>query len=557
MAQQNNQIDPATATVLQAMNKISPVTPEGRPTVAAEVLNAAAQMGGSQMSPSVGQAAEQAGIAAQLENMRMRQAQEAMMNQAMRASQPAGIEGLNSGIRGYAEGGILGYAGKDDSVAVDPGSEGGSSYTEQIKKVAALLGLPFAAAADLIALPYSQYKNIREPDSGYTPASDVLRRVIDGPSAKLPSIAEESAREAARFAQDVPYGTEGPVQRIATEEQAPVQKQRAPAGPAAARAPGLAASSAPAFAELFAEFEKLKRMPTTGTPEDAIERATKTREAMDQYVRSRGGDPDLVNKMMADYERVYGEQLGKVEARRAAAQERAERGGMSAWLRGFRQLKGQGVGEGFRTAAEAGEAFDEAMRNRIERLEDMGLEIQRTRMEKVNALKNQKYLTDTGDFVNARKEGDAAADAARREQTLLLQFKQFQAGEASQEARTAATIRSQEAARAESTALRTEQEKQRTLLAAQGRLTEAEKLRAQVGEKVAPFLALPKDSKDPMTRQRREDAETQLRQAEENVASARALYNRMLNQSLGIAGAAPVTGGKGAFKLVSVQPGPR
>jgi len=557
MAQQNNQIDPATATVLQAMNKISPVTPEGRPTVAAEVLNAAAQMGGSQMSPSVGQAAEQAGIAAQLENMRIRRAQEAMMNQAMQASQPPGIEGLNSGIQGYAEGGILGYAGKDESVAVDPGSEGGSSYTEQIKKVAALLGLPFAAAADLIALPYSQYKNIREPDFGYTPASDVLRRVIDGPSAKPLSIAEESAREAARFAQDVPYGTEGPAQRIATEEQAPAQKQRAPAAPAAARAPGLAASSAPAFAELFSEFEKLKKMPTTGTPEDAIERATKTREAMDQYVRSRGGDPDLVNKMMADYERVYGEQLGKVEARRAAAQERAERGGMSAWLRGFRQLKGQGVGEGFRTAAEAGEAFDEAMRNRIERLEDMGLEIQRTRMEKVNALKNQKYLTDTGDFVNARKEGDAAADAARREQILLLQFKQFQAGEASQEARTAATIRSQEAARAESTALRTEQEKQRTLLAAQGRLTEAEKLRATVADKVKTVLALPKDTKDPMTRQMRENAELEMRQADENVASARALYNNMLNQSLGIAGAAPVTGGKGAFKLVSVQPGPR
>ena len=441
------------------------------------------------------------------------------------------------------------------------GREGGATTEEIIQKLLRGVLTHTSAASDLLTSPVNAIRNmVTHGGASLTPFMDALRReeaqsnVNSQNRQEAARLNEELDREAARFAQDVPYVPGGTTKKVPEQE---VSKQRAPAGPAAARAPGLAASSAPAFAELFAEFEKLKRMPTTGTPEDAIERATKTREAMDQYVRSRGGDPDLVNKMMADYERVYGEQLGKVEARRAAAQERAERGGMSAWLRGFRQLKGQGVGEGFRTAAEAGEAFDEAMRNRIERLEDMGLEIQRTRMEKVNALKNQKYLTDTGDFVNARKEGDAAADAARREQTLLLQFKQFQAGEASQEARTAATIRSQEAARAESTALRTEQEKQRTLLAAQGRLTEAEKLRATVADKVKTVLALPKDAKDPMTRQMRENAELEMRQAEENVASARALYNRMLNQSLGIAGAAPVTGDKEVFKLVSVQPGPR
>ena len=95
------------------------------------------------------------------------------------------------------------------------------------------------------------------------------------------------------------------------------------------------------------------------------------------------------------------------------------------------------------------------------------------------------------------------------------------------------------------------------MLSAQSRLTEAEKARSAVVEKNQKYIGL-KDAKDPMSKQMYESAAREIAQADQNVETARALYNRLLNQNLGIAGgAAQMTQGSPGFKLVSVQPAPR
>ena len=105
-------INPGLAQVLGAMDVISPVTPEGTPTVAAQVMQAAQKA----MTPQVAmpQVAQQAGLAGQIQAMQMQEAQKAMMQAAMRGQpqmqQPMppqqmsqGIEGLNPQMGNFAE----------------------------------------------------------------------------------------------------------------------------------------------------------------------------------------------------------------------------------------------------------------------------------------------------------------------------------------------------------------------------------------------------------------------------------------------------------------------
>lgn len=524
MAQQINPVDPATALILQAMNQINPVTESGNPTVAADVLNKLSQMGATQMSTSVGQAARQAGLASQLQAMRMQQAQNALMNQvAAQGPEAVGIAPMAGEVR-MAEGGIVGGDGV----------------------------VRYAVAGQAKDLPPNVALSNIDPET-YARQIELMNVEAEARRAERERRDQEERMAFLRTAAPEVYAAKVAGQRQGSSA-APAEPPPAPPAPPAAAdsgrastrpsgasAPGLATSSEPALKKIFEEFEKYRGMPRAEKEEDTLNRAMADRAAREQFARMTGNDPELMTKMAGEYERIYTDQLNKIEARRAAAQERAEKGGIAAWLRGFRQMKGQGLGEGFRTASEAGEAFDEAMRGRIERLEDMGLEIQRARMEKINALRQQKYLTDMGDFTNAQKKGQDAVDAARREQLLNIELMKSRAELQSQEARVAAQIRSQEGLRATQSEQVAEQKRYTTLLSAQGRVTDAEKLLASVRKENAAALSLPEDAKGP-AKQMRENALAAESQAVENLRQSRTLYNNILNENLGVksAGAQPV-----------------
>lgn len=119
----NTQVNPALAALMtlgqaEQSGQFQPMTPDGQPTVAGRMMEQAT-------SPAVSQIAQQAGLAGQIEAMKMQQAQQAVMQQAMSQQRPqmmarGGIANLNVDIDGFAPGGIVGYNGLEDSMVVEP-----------------------------------------------------------------------------------------------------------------------------------------------------------------------------------------------------------------------------------------------------------------------------------------------------------------------------------------------------------------------------------------------------------------------------------------------------
>jgi hypothetical protein len=108
--------------------QFQPTTPDGTPTVAAKLMQqATAPMMG------VAQAAQQAGLAGQIEAMQMQKAQEALMNNAMQRQQVGGLEAMSPPMGNFAYGGIVGYAGDENSLVVEPAEAGSAVQMPQIE----------------------------------------------------------------------------------------------------------------------------------------------------------------------------------------------------------------------------------------------------------------------------------------------------------------------------------------------------------------------------------------------------------------------------------------
>lgn len=124
-------IDPSLAALLQTAQM---VTPDQRPTVAAQVAQAAAQkMQPQGIMQGMPQAKQDYAAAApsMMENMKRQQMQQ-MVREAMQP-QPAGIEGLPApNMQGMAEGGVVGYNGES-------GSKVKTQAEEDREKIASLL----------------------------------------------------------------------------------------------------------------------------------------------------------------------------------------------------------------------------------------------------------------------------------------------------------------------------------------------------------------------------------------------------------------------------------
>lgn len=137
----NSDIPPETALVLSAANKINPVTPEGTPTVASQVMQAAGMapqpmQQPMQQPPQMGlpQAGKMAGMGAQVGAMQQQQEQQQAMQLLQQLAQRE--KAMNFGLMaapgaqqfqgpGMAGGGIVGYAVGGDTqfnIEGDPAS---------------------------------------------------------------------------------------------------------------------------------------------------------------------------------------------------------------------------------------------------------------------------------------------------------------------------------------------------------------------------------------------------------------------------------------------------
>lgn len=488
------QINPALAAAMTLeraaqAGEFQPTTPQGQPTVAAQLMQRA-------MPPAVPDVAQQAGLGAQIQAMQQQQAQQALMQQAMANRPPAGIEGLNPQMGNFAEGGIVGR-------------------------------VPGYAAGELTEDEYD--RRLREAER----KGSFQQTILGGSRSRMPESmgADERERLLEVLGASAPMM---PIPEVEIPAEAPPQQRQA--APESKRGPstgGLATSSAADIAEMKQGIETLAKQRLLPEPEEGIEAGLAKKAAADEYARRTGNDPEMVAKAISQFEDLYSRQLAKISQRTAEAQERGRAGAIPAFLTNFRQMRGQGIGEGFRTGSEGMEQFAGASRREIAQLEDIGMEIERAKIEKVNALKSLKYNTDMGFFGDAMKDRQRLIDADRALQAMRIKASETAAQIRSGEAQTAAKLRSEEATRLESAANRKVAEQSREMLAAQGRLTEAEKARAAVVEKNQKYIAL-KDAKDPMSKQMYESAAREIAGADRNVAEARSLYNSILNQNVGI-----------------------
>jgi len=164
--------------VLNAANAIKPVSSTGQPTVAAQVMGAAEQAG---MSDATSASRASLGPANQrLEDERMQD-----ILQRLNQSRPAGIEGLPTGdtLQGFAEGGVVGFAGNTDGSYVGSPEEIGQVPEPTGRNVDELL----KAAIDFLRGKGTVYDTSVPPpktskSSDLTP-QEMERTVPSGPTA--------------------------------------------------------------------------------------------------------------------------------------------------------------------------------------------------------------------------------------------------------------------------------------------------------------------------------------------------------------------------------------
>jgi hypothetical protein len=111
----------------------------------------------------VAQAAQQAGLAGQIEAMQMQKAQQALMNNAMQRQQVGGLEAMNPPMGNYAYGGIVGYAGDEDSLVVEPAEAGSAAQPAQIEMGEETPEAQFALGLE--ALRRAQAREIKGEDA--------------------------------------------------------------------------------------------------------------------------------------------------------------------------------------------------------------------------------------------------------------------------------------------------------------------------------------------------------------------------------------------------------
>jgi hypothetical protein len=370
-------INPALAQVIGAMDVISPVTPEGTPTVAAQVMQAAQQA----MTPQVAmpQVAQQAGLAGQIQAMQMQEAQKAMMQAAMQGQpqmqqqmqqmqqqMPQGIERLNPQMGNFAEGGIVGriprYAEAgmtEDQMIIEPSDGGGFMVAEPA----------IGGGATAVAAP------------------------------------------------------------VATAPAAPVRPEAGIAG--------LATSSAPAIAEMRRVAAELAQMPVSADPRKAMEAGLARRQVANEFAAATGNDPRMIENQIKQMEDYYRRRDQQLEQRYQDIEGRKGRESLAEALMGFRQMRGRPFSEGITSSYQALSRFQGGMDRQMKEIEDLRLQMEGLKMERVNTLKTLKYNTDMGYMNEAMKEQQRLIDNDRAQKKTEFELAKKVAELHSQEARTA------------------------------------------------------------------------------------------------------------------------
>lgn len=306
-------IPDALQALMVLAQQATPTTPDGAPTVAAQLAQMAAPQGVAQGMPQAVQDFE-ASAPSVMRNMQQEQLQR-MMRQAMQP-QPAGIEGLPAPNMNFAEGGVIGFAGPDGS-EVDTKMLRMTPEEYERRRREAMLRGPAPERRRLLP----------EEEAIFAP----LYRMPEAPLVPIPDV-DMPVPERMRDTRAVPVAP-------ARTEARPTETQRRPTPtPATAVQPPSAAILGGGIAQ---------GLPSTPTLEQAMQQAERalpgsgtegSRAALEELQRMRKSRPEsgiATTKALEEEARTAAELKRKLD-------ESARSRGIAAWLQGGARLGGSG-----------------------------------------------------------------------------------------------------------------------------------------------------------------------------------------------------------------------
>lgn len=351
-------LNPALAAALTLdraaqVGEFAPMTKEGTPTVVGGLMQKV-------MPPAVPDVVQQAGLGGQIQAMQMKEAQNAVMNQAMQQARgPAGLEGLNSEMGNFAEGGIVGYAAGD--LAEDEYERRLLEAQQSGRFRQSILGR---------AKP--------KPDQTISP--DERERMLEVIAASTPMM---------------------PIPEVAVREDRPAPPPQLP--PAAAPSGG-GVNLSGIEALMNKQREIIGSMKGPSTPEDAIAYEQRRRPALDAYLRSQGIDPDAFTKRAEEDKTLMEQQRGLLRERMEREQGRdtfLSRAG--AALRGFQQFQGQGLGQGMMSAYDNLARQVAAGERTMDQLRDFEIKLNELDINRRRSLEDAKRATVEGRVKDAEQ----------------------------------------------------------------------------------------------------------------------------------------------------------
>lgn len=390
--------------------QFQPVTRDGQPTVAARLMQQA-----TPQPMGVEQALGQAGLAAQIQAMQAQQAQQALMQQAMAQRQPqmlagGGLANLNVDIDGFADGGIVGYAGETGSYVpmshIDPED--------------------FARQAEMMNA------------EGEARRAERARRDEEERMRFLETAAPETAArlKAERAA------AAAPAPAAATEKELPPAPPPQPPAPetrvSAPQATGIAAASPTSAIYQRARDELAKITTQPVSPESGIEGALARGRAEDEVRRQMGLRPifEELARQEAESKGLTEERQALIARRLREAEDKRSTGQLGAFLRSAR---GRTLGDTLGAAERGREAFESGLTGQIRGFEDLQIEIKGLQIQKQNALNKMRDDIAMGRYQSAMQSGEKAREAENALQRLRAEISSKEAKDISDEFRTRMT----------------------------------------------------------------------------------------------------------------------
>lgn len=393
-------INPALAAAMTLeraaqVGEFQPMTPDGQPTVAAQLMQKAAP-------PAIPDVVQQAGLGGQIQAMQMQDAQKELMGRLMaQQKQGAGLESLNPQMGNFAEGGIVGYqAGGvskefgDISALLSDQAENPQNIVDQIKGYFARLAREGRQAEEAQKM---QFLEQSAPEVAAKVKAE--RAATQAPTA--PAFDGGAQRQANMDALRA-------AERRMTPAAAPMQAA-APAPARAASNQGIGAlTGAAAMRQSALDLMNAFKGPVT--PGEVRGQAETSARERQEFERSQGLDPEYLAKELEAAKQRGQERMSYADRLASELEERRKDEGIINFLLGARGLKGQGIGEVFRTGALSSRAAAAESRAEARKIQEMRLAYEDASVKERQALELARRAVAAGDW----KSGQDYMNNARK-----------------------------------------------------------------------------------------------------------------------------------------------